>query len=49
LIKLSNSIQKYARAWYYKGLALNELGLNAEAKNAFAQAEDLGFRVTGQE
>ncbi len=40
---------KYARAWYYKGLALNELGLNAEAKNAFAQAKDLGFRVTGQE
>ncbi|MFA6373860.1 MAG: tetratricopeptide repeat protein, partial [Methanothrix sp.] len=35
---------RYYRSWYYKGLALQKLGHDAEAEDAFAKAEELGYK-----
>ena len=34
---------QYAKAWNYKGVALQQLGRTADADAAFARAEELGY------
>ncbi len=47
MVQFDNALQidpNIGIAWFYKGRALEVLHRNAEAKAAFAKAEELGYK-----